>query len=137
MVQEDIDLNNLITNEYVPSSVERKKSVLMYFFVGIVAALSKEKVSVYEYFHLRQSLGRRSLFFVFMVVGVVLMFIPYLRVLPLMLFLTFFVVWCVFVAQAWKGQYVVGKDAILLPFFVWMWWWIVSIFEIEVSKLES
>lgn len=87
MVQQDIDLNNLIKDEYVPSSVERKKSVLMYFFVGIVAALTKEKVSVYEYFHLRQALGWWSLFFIFMVIGIVLMFIPYLWIIPLMLFL--------------------------------------------------
>jgi hypothetical protein len=87
MVQQDLDLNNLIKDEYVPSSVERKKSVLMYFFVGIVAALAKEKVTIYEYFHLRQSLGRWSLFFIFMVIGIVLMFVPYLWIIPLMIFL--------------------------------------------------
>ncbi len=120
MVAQDIDLNNLIKDEYVPSSIERKKSILMYFFVGIVAALMKEKVSVYEFFHLRQALGWRSLFFIFMVVGIVLMFVPYLWVIPLMIFLSFFIVWCIFTMQAWKGQYILGKDNIFLPFFVGM-----------------
>lgn len=136
MVQQDIDLNNLIKDDYIPSSVERKKSILMYFFVGIVAALTKEKISVYEYFHLRQSLGRWSLFFVFMVIGIVLMFIPYLWIIPLIIFLSFFVVWCIFTLQARKWEYVLGKDTIFLPFFVGMGGWIVAIFEIEVGKVE-
>ena len=49
------ELEGLIDEEYVPSSLERKKAVLMYFFVGIVFSLSKDRVSVYELFHLKQS----------------------------------------------------------------------------------
>ena len=56
MVQVEKDLDGLIAEEYIPSSVERKKALLMYFFVGIVAALASESVSIYEYFHLKQSL---------------------------------------------------------------------------------
>ncbi len=56
MVEAAKELDGLIDEQYVPSGIERKKAVLMYFFVGIVAALSKEKVSIYEYFHLKQSL---------------------------------------------------------------------------------
>ena len=56
MVEAARELDGLIDDQYVPSSVERKKAVLMYFFVGIVAALSKERVSLYEFFHLKQAM---------------------------------------------------------------------------------
>jgi hypothetical protein len=44
MVKKASELNELIEDRYVPSSVERKKAVLMYFFIGIVAALSKPEI---------------------------------------------------------------------------------------------
>jgi len=56
MVETIKEIDGLIAEDYVPSSVERKKAVLMYFFVGIIAALSKEKISIYEFFHLKQSI---------------------------------------------------------------------------------
>ena len=41
MVELEKEIDGLIDEGYVPSSVERKKAVLMYFFVGMVMALSK------------------------------------------------------------------------------------------------
>ena len=56
MVHESRELDGLIDDQYVPSSIERKKAVLMYFFVGIVAALAKNEIAPYEMFHLKQSM---------------------------------------------------------------------------------
>ena len=100
MVKETRELDGLIDDRYVPSSIERKKALLMYFFVGIVAALSKEEVSVYEMFHLKQSLGRRMSFFIVLILGVIFIFIPYLWILPVFIFLCFLVIRVIFVKQA-------------------------------------
>ncbi len=132
MVEAAKELDGLINDQYVPSGIERKKAVLMYFFVGIVAALSKEKVSIYEYFHLKQSLGRRMIFFICIIVGVVLLFIPYVRVLPLFVFLCFLIVWIIFVKQAREGTYTVDQNKVLLPFFAGMGERVLWIFELEV-----
>jgi len=56
MVETIKEIDGLIAEDYVPSSIERKKAVLMYFFVGIVAALSRGKISIYEFFHLKQAM---------------------------------------------------------------------------------
>jgi uncharacterized membrane protein len=122
----------------VPSSVERKKAVLMYFFVGIVVALSKEKISYYELFHLKQAMGWRTTFFICMVFGIIFIFIPYyLWLIPLILFLCYMVFWVIFVKQAREGRYTVDEDKILLPFFAGIGGWIVSVFEIEVVHEDN
>jgi hypothetical protein len=56
MTNEYEQIENLIDEGYVPSALERKKAVLMYFFVGIVASLSHESRSEYEEFHIRQAM---------------------------------------------------------------------------------
>lgn len=100
MVEQAKELDGLLDEEYVPSSVERKKAVLMYFLVGIILALSKERVSVYEFFHLKQALGWRTIFFICMVFGAIFLFFPYLWIIPLLLFIVFVIVWGVFLSQA-------------------------------------
>lgn len=132
MVEAAKELDGLIDDQYVPSSVERKKAVLMYFFVGIVAALSKEKVSIYEYFHLKQSLGWWMIFFISAVIGIVLLFIPYVWVIPLFVFLCFLVIRVIFLKQAREGTYTIQQNKILLPFFAGMGERVLGIFELEV-----
>ena len=117
MVEVAKEIDGLIEEGYVPSSIERKKAVLMYFFVGIVAALSKEKISIYEFFHLKQSIGRRMIFFISMIIGIIFIFIPWLWIIPVVLFIIFLVIWVIFVKQAWEGKYVIHEDAIFMPFF--------------------
>ena len=132
MVKETRELDGLIDDSYVPSSIERKKALLMYFFVGIVAALAKKEISIYEFFHLKQALGRRMLFFIFLMWSVIFIFIPWMFVIPVFIFLCFMIVWFIFVKQSREGKYVVNDDKILMPIFAWLWWWVVSIFELDV-----
>lgn len=134
MIEEARDLDGLINEQYVPSSVERKKALLMYFFVGIVVALSKERVSAYEFFHLKQALGWWTVFFVCMVVGIIFVFIPYLWVVPVILFLCFMVIRVLFLKQAWEGVFTIHEDKVLMPFFAGIGGRIVAIFELEVEK---
>ncbi len=120
MVDTARELDGLIDEQYVPSSVERKKAVLMYFFVGIVAALVKERLTVYEMFHLKQSIGRWMIFFVAMMIGIVFVFIPWFWVVPMLFFLMFLVIRIVFAKQAWEGQYMIDEDKVLMPLFAGM-----------------
>lgn len=137
MVKEARDIDWLISDSYVPSSVERKKAVLMYFFVWIVAALSKEEISIYEFFHLKQAIWRWMIFFVSMIVSIIFVFIPYLWVLPILVFIVFLVIWIIFVKQAYDWEYVVTDDKILLPLYASLWWWVINIFELKVYKPDS
>jgi hypothetical protein len=52
----DLDVTEMLQENYVPSESERKKVVFYYFFMGIIIALSKEKITKYELFHLRQAM---------------------------------------------------------------------------------
>jgi hypothetical protein len=136
MIEEAKELDGLINEQYVPSSVERKKALLMYFFVGIVAALSKETISVYEFFHLKQALGRWTVFFICMVVGIIFVFIPYLWVVPVVLFLFFMVIRVLFVKQAREWVFTIQQDKVLMPFFMGIGGWIVAIFELDIEKAK-
>lgn len=136
MVDVARDLEWLIDEQYVPSWIERKKWVLMYFFVGVVIALSKWILSVYEYFHLRQAIGWWMTFFVCLIVSSPFFFFPWLRIMPVILFVFFIVIWLLFVKQAWEWGYVVNNDKIFFPLFVSLGSWVVSIFEIEVVSPE-
>jgi hypothetical protein len=117
MVQQTTELDGLIDEQYVPSSVERKKAVLMYFFVGIVAALSKKRLSIYELFHLKQSLGWWMIFFVMLIMLVPFRFIPRFWIVPVVFFLCYLVVRIIFTKQAREGNYMIDEDKIFLPLF--------------------
>lgn len=132
MVQETRELDWLIDDGYVPSSVERKKALIMYFFVGIIAALSKEEVTVYEMFHLKQALWWWMLFFIFLMGSIIFVFIPYLWILPVFVFIVFLIIWIIFAKQAWEWRYTVNENKILMPLFAWLWWWVITIFELDV-----
>lgn len=124
-------IEGLIDEKYIPSALERKKTVLMYFFVGIVASLSQQQRSVYEEFHLRQSMGWWTLVFVGIVLGIGFIFIPYARVIPVFLFLCFLVVRIVFVKQAYEWRFTIDEDKILMPLFASFGWRIMEIFSEE------
>jgi len=132
MVEEAKDLDGLIDENYVPSSVERKKALIMYFFVGIIASLSKDEISVYEMFHLKQALGRWMLFFIFLIGSVIFIFIPWFWVIPVFVFIVFLIIWVIFAKQAREWRYVINENKILMPLFAGLWWWVITVFELDV-----
>jgi hypothetical protein len=132
-----VELEKLIQEEYVPSEVERKKAVMMYFFVGILPALAGKKMSLYEIFHLKQALGWWFVFFVFLVLSSFLWFVPFVKILPFLIFVGLVVVWVLFVKQAWEGKYFIKEDKIFAPIFYSIGSWIVNIFDIQVEKKED
>ncbi len=48
--------------EYVASSVEKKRVVVMYLFFGIFVSLNMKTLSEFESSHLRQAVGWRIVF---------------------------------------------------------------------------
>ena len=41
---------------YVPSSIQKKRALLMYFLMGIVMVIEEKKTNEFEYFHLKQAI---------------------------------------------------------------------------------
>ena len=41
---------------YVPSSIQKKRALMMYFLMGIILVLSEKKTNEFEYFHLKQAM---------------------------------------------------------------------------------
>ncbi|NCQ81677.1 hypothetical protein GW750_02510 [bacterium] len=103
-----IIMNTQITKEvesdqqvlYVPSEVERKKVLVMYLLFGIIISITKESLSSYEYSHLKQATGRWLLSCFFFIVSMVLVFIPFLNILPFLVALGLLGVWSICVYHA-------------------------------------
>lgn len=115
--------NNLYMNEiqqdviYIPSSVETKKALLLYLFLGIMVALVKKEVSVYEIYHIQQAIGWRMVFVLSFISGSILRFIPYVWMIVWIPFAI--LVWfrLHFVRQAWAGLYVLVLSSSPLSLF--------------------
>ncbi len=127
------ELDVLIQQRYVPTEAERKRAVMMYFFVWIMIVLDKKSISMYEVYHVKQAVGWWLLFFFILVTTMFLFFVPYklINLIPMVLLALMLVVWWVFVKQAWEWKYLTGKhnDRIFLPFFFGLWSWVLNLFD--------
>lgn len=132
----DLWVTEMLQNNYVPSESERKKVVICYFLLWIVIFLNKKNITKYEIFHLRQSIWWWTVFFLFFIVSMIFVFIPFIRILPILGFIAMFVLWIIFVKQAWEWKYVVEINwdkKILAPFFVWIGNWILELFDVKFN----
>lgn len=129
----DLDVTNMLEENYVPSETERKRVIIHYFLVGILMRLEAKNITRYEFFHLRQAIWRWTIFFLIFIASVLFFFIPYLKFFPAVLFFWMFVVWIVFSKQAWEWKYSIEinwkHEVVLFPFFVWIWNWILETFD--------
>lgn len=138
MENKNIDIEKLIEEWYVPSSTERKKALIMYFFVWIMVWLINKWISKFEWFHLKQSLWWWMVFFLCFAVSLFLFFIPFLWILSTILFLFIISIWIYFVNMAYNWKYTTWDTSkIMFPFFYWIWWWILDIFEIDWLYKEN
>ncbi|MBP6085852.1 hypothetical protein KA478_01400 [Patescibacteria group bacterium] len=81
-------------------------------------ALSQQKASRYEQFHLKQSLGRWTAFFVLLIPALILSFVKWIRVIPFLVYMALFAVRVMFFMQAWHGRYTsFSPDKAFLPVF--------------------
>ncbi len=133
------DVTEMTEDAYVPAETERKTAMLMYFLTGIIAALHKKQLTVFEVFHLKQSLGYWTVFFIIVAISLALFFVPYVRILPVIVFAMLMIVLVIFVKQALNGRYFIQSDEwekLFLPFFHELWWWIMDTFETKIQIKE-
>jgi len=127
----------LSTNQ-IPSSVEKKRAVVMYGLFGIVVMIAKKEMWQFELFHLKQASGWWLSFVFFFVVSAILFFIPVVKLLGLIPLLAMVIVWFLFVKQARDWKYV---DATLkwwpLQIFSGIGSWLLGIFELEPKSNDS
>ena len=118
MAVEQTEIDQLIAQQYVPSALERKKSILMYLLWGVLISLTQGKMTRYEFFHCKQAMGRWVVFFLLLIPSIVLMFLPYIKVLPVLMYAALLVVWFFFAKQARNGKYTsFAPDKVFLPLF--------------------
>ena len=130
----DLDVTSMLQENYVPSESERKKVILYYFLVWIIIALSKNDITRYEIFHLRPAMWWWAVFFLVFIFSMIFIFIPFLRMIPILFFIFAFIVWIIFVKQSWEWKYVIEinwNEKIMFPFFAWIWWWMLDVFDIK------
>jgi len=130
----------MLQENYVPSESERKKVLLYYFLLWVIIALSKKTISKYEFFHLRQAMWWWAVFFLVFIISMLFIFLPWIRLIPILLFIVMFIIWLIFVKQAWEWKYVMeinNDEKIFLPFFLWIWWWMLDVFDTKFDMIED
>lgn len=131
----DLDVTDMLQENYVPSESERKKVVLYYFLVGILISINRKDISKYEVFHLKQAIWWWTIFFLVFISSMFFIFLPFIKIIPILIFLFMFVIWIVFVKQSWEGKYSIDitwkEERLLFPFFVWLWNWMLEVFDIK------
>jgi hypothetical protein len=128
-----VELKELIDQEYIPTEVERKKAVMMYFLIWILFWLNSKKKTKYILFHLKQAIGWWFIFFTFLVIFSFFFFIPFIRLIPILIFFVLLAIWIRFVYQARNWKYTTDDGKIVLPIFFGLGNWILTVFDIETS----
>lgn len=121
----------MIAESYIPSSHERKKAVLMYLLLGIFIVSIKGEVTEYELFHMKQATGWWTISCLIWIVSVVLLFVPLLRIIPLLIVGVMIVRWAYSVYQARKGHFNNTPGAWWL--LVGVGWWLFDLFDLSLD----
>ncbi len=118
---------------YIPSTVEKKRSISSLFFVGIVMMLVVQKdLSVFERYYLALSLSLRSIWLI-MFLGAVLVFFlaTLLWYLYVLLLLAWFALWWFSLQQA--RAWVYDHSFVAIRLLVGFWNWMLSLFVVETT----
>jgi hypothetical protein len=121
---------------YIPSTVEKKRSISSLFFVGIIMMLVVQKdLSVFERYYLALSLSLRSIWLI-MFLGAVLVFFlaTLLWYLYVLLLLAWFALWWFAIQQAWAWIY--DHSFVALRLLVGFWNWMLSLFVIDTTSSD-
>lgn len=122
---------------YTPSSTEKKRAVMMYLLIGIiVVALNNQKKNAFESFHLKQSLGWRSVFLLLIIASAIFMFLPIIKYLPVFVVLIMVIFLGVFIKHARDGKYTINQEN-KLSIFVSLGGWVMDLFEVKQEVKEK
>lgn len=121
---------------YIPSGTEKKRAVMMYLLIGIiVVALNNQKKNAFELFHLKQSLGWRSVFLLLMIVSAIFIFLPIIKYLPVFIILIMLIFLGICIKHARDGKYTIAEEN-KLSIFVNLGGWIMDLFEVKQETKE-
>lgn len=120
---------------YAPSSIEKKRGVMMYMLFGVIIAISNKKVNSFEYFHLKQAIWRRLCFILVVIVSIILLLIPGIKYLGILALLAMVIIFILLAKQARDGKYYTDmKKYWFLGIFSSLGSWLVNLFEISPQE---
>ena len=121
---------------YTPSSIQKKRSIMMYFLMGIVMVMWDKKTNEFEYFHLRQAIWWRISFFVLLLCTILLLFIPYIKAIGILAIFIWVGLFVWFTKQAWDGIYKRDLTGYRGAIFPSLGNWVVSLFDITFDDQQ-
>ena len=118
---------------YLPSSSERKRAITAYLLIGLFFFSGKEDLTVYEYFHYKQAIGRYMSTMALLLLQLLLVWIPVLKRLPFLFVLANLIILLIIVFKAWKGEYAHNllQEKRWKMFYADLGGWILGIFDIK------
>ena len=123
-----IQIDNISSNIYVSSSIERKRSLMMYYLFGIMMSLDKKDLSEFESFHIRQSMWWRMLAIIWILLSIIISFISYSWFFVVPVWLVLLVFFGMYNFQAINWQYK-KPDQAKWNLFYWLGARLMLIFE--------
>lgn len=133
----NVDIQPSQQEQYIPSSVEKKKALMMYFLFGIIIVISNKKVSDFEFFHVKQAMGRWMIFILSILLSVVILFIPIIKIIAIIWLLLVMGVFAVLAKQARDGKYYQDVTKYSLGLFPSLWAWLFGLFGISFNDNET
>jgi len=128
MSDKAVNISAVAQEQYVPSSLERKRSMLMYFLIGIIISYWKWQLTEFELYHLKQAMWYWLVLILWVLLVSVLLIIPNIRILFLPLSIVLLVYLVIFMQQCvtWKWK---QWDSLKKKMFYGLWSWIIQLFE--------
>ncbi len=118
-------------NVYIPSSVEKKRALMMYLFFGIIISIVNKKVNDFEYFHLKQSMGWWMLFILSVLISAIILFIPIIKIVWILWLLLVIWILVFFIKQVWSGKYYTDQTKYIFGIFPSLGYWLITLFDIN------
>ncbi len=127
-MDKQVNISAVAQEVYVPSSLERKRAVLMYFLVGIIISIGRSGLTEFEMYHLRQALGYRLVVIIRVLLVSILLIIPKIRIVFLPLSIVLLIYLIIFIRQCITGMRK-QKDMLQKKMFYGLGSWILTLFE--------
>lgn len=126
-----------ITPVYAPSSIEKKRAVMMYMLFWVIIAVSNKKVNSFEYFHLKQAIWWWLCFILILIASIALTLIPWIKYIGLIALLAMVIIFIIIIRQARNGKYYVEmKTYGVLGVFPSLGTWLVNLFELTLQDSD-
>lgn len=123
-----VNIAAIAQEQYVPSSLERKRSILMYFLLGIIISFSKGQLTEFEQYHLKQAVWFWLVVILWILLVSILLIIPKIRIIFLPISVILLVYLVVFIQQCLSGKWM-QWDSLKKKMFYWLGSRVLMLFE--------